>query len=215
MKVSGTEPKGPRFAPPPSQKNLARATELGFQALRGQTPEQLAWLGVEVSGDQWKVPVLNEVLTVDVAVREVTTPTGEAVGPAWRILILHYLAVGGRPIAYDPEITFADLETARSYNKVYQGRTVGRLCATAGRDEARLRAAADAIGGRPVAGGDAAYDFDMFPRLRLRLVWHAPDEEFPASATILLPQNIESFFCAEDTVVLSECLVSRLCGKPF
>jgi hypothetical protein len=30
-----------------------------------------------------------------------------------------------------------------------------------------------------------------------------------------LPRNIEDYFCSEDIVVLSECLVSRLCGRPF
>jgi hypothetical protein len=50
----------------------------------------------------------------------------------------------------------------------------------------------------------------MFPRICLRLIWHAPDDEFPPSATILLPAAIESFFCTEDIVVLSERLTARL-----
>jgi len=55
----------------------------------------------------------------------------------------------------------------------------------------------------------------MFPRVILRLVCYAADEEFPPPATILLPSNIEDYFCSEDIVVLSECLVSRLCERPF
>ena len=55
----------------------------------------------------------------------------------------------------------------------------------------------------------------MFPRVIHRLIWHAADDEFPPSATILLPSNIEEFFCSEDIVVLSESLVARLAGKPF
>ena len=43
----------------------------------------------------------------------------------------------------------------------------------------------------------------MFPRVSLRLIWHAADEEFAASATLLVPANIESYFCIEDVVVLS------------
>jgi hypothetical protein len=46
-------------------------------------------------------------------------------------------------------------------------------------------------------------------------VWHAPDDEFPASATLLLPPNIEDYFCSEDIVVLSESLVARLSGRGF
>ncbi len=63
--------------------------------------------------------------------------------------------------------------------------------------------------------GDAGFDFDVFPRFGLRLVWYAGDEEFRPSATILLPSNIDLFFCPEDVVVLSESLVARLAGRPF
>ena len=34
-------------------------------------------------------------------------------------------------------------------------------------------------------------------------------------ATLLLPANIEAYFCSEDIVVLSEQLISRLCGRGF
>jgi hypothetical protein len=200
---------------PQPQKNLDRATELGFEALARQNAQQLQWLGAEVSGDIWRVPVLDDTLAVDRLARRVTTSGGAEVGPHWRILVLHYLAVSCRPDTGEPEITFADLQTARSYNKVYEGRTVGRLCAMVGHSEDGLREAAAGLGGKAAAGGDLAFDFDVFPRVRLRLVWYAPDEEFPPSATILLPGTIESFYCAEDIVVLSERLVSRLCSRPF
>ena len=152
---------------------------------------------------------------MDLPQRRLLTSAGQPIGPHWRILVLHYLAVRARPPRHPPEITFADLPTARSYAEVYRGRTTARLCATAGRDRAGLCAAAQALEGRPVAAGDAAFDFDVFPRVSIRLVWHAPDEEFAASATLLLPSNIESYFVPEDIVVLSERLVSRLCGRPF
>ena len=92
---------------------------------------------------------------------------------------------------------------------------IARLCATAGRDAATLSAAAESLGGRRAEDGDLAFDFAPFPRVSMRLIWHAPDEEFPPSATLLMPENIESYFCSEDIVVLSEQLVSRLCGRSF
>jgi hypothetical protein len=204
-----------RFPTPPPQKNLDRATELGFAALAGQSDEQMRWLGATPVAERWEVVVLNDRLQVDRGARRVTTSLGQEVGPHWRILVLHYLAITERPESRVPKVTFADLPTARSYNSVYQGRTVGRLCATVGREAKGLRAAALTLGGQEVEGGDEAFQFDVFPRLSLGLVWFASDEEFSSSATILLPANIESYFCAEDIVVLSERLVSRLCGRPF
>ena len=120
---------------------------------------------------------------------------------------------GSRPEQLAPEIVFADLPMARTYARVYQERAIGRLCATVGRDAEKLRRAATALGGRAVAGGDAAFEFDVLPRLRLRLIWHEADEEFSPSATILLPANIESYFCIEDIVVLSERVVAWLAGR--
>ncbi len=199
----------------PRQQNLQRATDLALEALRGQSAVQLHWLGAERRGDRWRLPVLNEVFEVDTLAGRVTTAGGSEVGAAWRILALHYLAVRGRPEPMVPEITFGDLPTARSYTDVYHQRAVGRLCATVGREALRLRLAAAGLGGRPVDGGDVALDFDVFPRVALRLVWHAGDEEFPPSATLLLPATIDSYFCTEDIVVLSERFVSRLAGRPF
>ncbi|HUT90422.1 MAG TPA: DUF3786 domain-containing protein [Thermoguttaceae bacterium] len=200
---------------PPPQENLKVATERGFDALAGQEHEQLLWLGAEPIGDGWRLPVLDEALEVDLMARRVTTSAGVDVGPPWRILVLHYLAIDSRPKRLPPEITFADLRTARSYAEVYHGRVISRLCATAGRDARRLFVAAESLGGKPAGGGDAAFDFRVFPRVSLRVIWYAPDEEFPPSATLLLPANVESYFCSEDIVVLSECLVARLGGRPF
>jgi hypothetical protein len=200
---------------PPTQDHYERAAKKGFQAVAAQSDGQLVWLGAERSGGRWRLPVLEDVLEIDLPASQITTAAGEAVGEAWRILVLHYLAVADRPARCDPGITFADLRESRTYDSVYQGRVIGRLCATAGRSEEKLRTAAAQLAGRAAQGGDLAFDFDLFPRLTVRLIWHAPDDEFPPSATLLLPTNIEAYLPAEDIVVYSECLVARLGGRPF
>jgi hypothetical protein len=204
-----------RFRIPPPQQNLKRAIEAAFETFAGQSPGQLAWLGAEPAAHAWRLAVLSDAFLVDASAKRITTAGGADVGPAWTIVALHYLSIRGRPQNQAPEVTFADLPTARSYASVYHQRVVARLCATAGRDAKRLHAAAVGLGGRPTSGGDAAFDFDVFPRFSVRLIWHAPDEEFPPAATLLLPANAESCFCSEDIVVLSESLVARLSGRPF
>ena len=209
----------PSFVPgshvPSPQEAYRRAAELGFETLARQSDEQLAWLGAERSGGNWRVAVLNDMFAVDVSDERIVTLAGNLAGPAWTILALHYLSLGDRPETRPPAITFADLPESRSYAGIYDARVVKRLCATAGRSAEKIQAAAGDVGGRPAGGGDLAFDFTPFPRLTVRLIWHAPDEEFPSSATLLLPENIEAYFCAEDVVVLSEGLVARLGGRPF
>jgi hypothetical protein len=203
-----------RMAIPP-QDNLARATEKAYAAVARQSDEQLLWLGAERRDSVWRLPVLDDAFEVDLSASRITSCEGKQVGPHWGVLALHYLAIASRPEHREPQTTFADLATARSYAGVYHQRVIVRLCATVGREGGALEAAARALGGRAVDAGDLAFDVRVFPRLLMRLIWHAADEEFAASATVLVPENIESYFCSEDIVVLSERLVSRLGGRPF
>jgi hypothetical protein len=204
-----------RAMPARRQESYATAMARALEAAARQPDDQLAWLGASSAKGVWRLPVLNDVFVVDSAAGRVTTASGHEVGASWRILALHYLAVGSRPEPRPPEITFADLPTARAYAGVYDARVIRRLCRTAGRTAGQFRAAAASLGGRALAAGDSAFDFACFPRAPLRLIWYAADEEFPPTATLLLPGNILELFCEEDVVVLSECLVARLGGRPF
>jgi len=200
---------------PPPQHNFQEAASLALRAAAGNRPEQLEWLGARRDGPGWVLEVLGELLRVDLRDGIVRGPSGRSVGAWWQILTLHYLAVSARPPDQPPAITFADMPGGLLYADVYRMRVIERLCRTVGRCRDSLGPAAEAIGGKAATGGDLAFDFQVYPRLRLRLVWHAPDEEFAASATLLLPANIGAFFCLEDIVVLSERLISRLSGGPF
>jgi hypothetical protein len=200
---------------PAAQPRFGAATAKAWLDFGHQTAEQIGWLGGRAQGNSCLLTVLDQELVVDPASARVTLATGQDVRPEWQILVLHYLAVSGRPEPRPPEVTFADLPNGRGYADVYDKRVLKRLCATAGREAAALRRAAEGLQGREVPGGDAAFQFTVFPRVPIRLIWHAPDEEFPPSASILLPANVEEFFSTEDIVVLCECCVSRLSGRPF
>ena len=213
MTTPANRQPGAPGAPPP-QHNLQTATDKAVEQLRAQSPEQLIWLGAARNGDLWRLGVLEDTLDVDIRAGCVSTGEGQ-VRPEWRLLVLHYLAITTKPATCPPEVTFAALPNARTYASVYEGRVIRRLCATAGRDAQTLAGAAAKLGARQANGGDLSFDFDVFGRLSVRLVWYAGDDEFGPSASLLLPGNIESILCVEDIVVLSEGIVSRLSGQPF
>lgn len=204
-----------RPAIPPPQRNYQVAAEKALTSVRVQTAEQLIWLGAVGTGSVWRLPVLAAWVTVDVDTGRVWADDTGDVGRWWRILILHYLAVSHRPPSRSPEICFADLPGGMAYSPVYQQRVISRLCNTVGRTAETLAAAAEVLGARRVDAGDLAFDLVVFPRLTVRLIWHAGDEEFQPTATLLLPGNVEALFCIEDIVVLSESVVSRLSGRAF
>ena len=213
--ASQSDEAGAPRAELPKQHNFEDAARQAIALLKAQGDAQLTWLGATPAAGGWRLPVLDDTLSVDFATGAVRTSDGREVRRFWRILTLHYLSTTRQPTELEPSVAFADLPGGRTYAPVYQGRVIYRLCGTAGREQATLEAAARALGGSPVAMGDVGFDFRIYPRIRLRLIWHAGDEELPPSATILLPANIEAFFNVEDTVVLSEGLVARLGGKPF
>ncbi len=55
----------------------------------------------------------------------------------------------------------------------------------------------------------------FIPRITLAVAWYRADEDFPPDATILYPDNTLSYLPLEDVIVLAECLVARLGGKPW
>jgi len=189
--------------------------EKALEGMRSQSSEQMLWLGARLIDQTWHLPVMGDIFCIDLSLKCVRTKAGQDVGPVWRLLAFHYLAIRSRFPCGQPELTFGDLPEARAYSQVYRQRVCGRLCATVGRDRDSLAAASAATNGRPAGGGDLAFDFDVFPHLPLRLIWYAGDDEFSPSATLLLPRNIQRLFCLEDIVVLSERVVSRLSGQPF
>ncbi len=200
---------------PAPQEHYRIAAEKAVETLKSQSPEQLELLGDEPDGDNWTIKVLGQKLTADIRTGSVKTPGGKEVGQAWRILVLHYLAIGSEPSFGACNLTFATISGAMTYDKVYQGRVIGRLCHTAGRDAETLIKAAVALDARESDGGDKAFEFPLFPKLSLKLIWYAADDEFPPSATILLPENLSAALSIEDIVVLSEQLVASLSGKPM
>jgi hypothetical protein len=217
MPTSPRDPAGRAVVPPP-QHNLDEAAARALAAVRTQPAEQLEWLGAARRGQEWTVAVLGETLTVDLEAGTVRDSAGRAAGPWWQVLTLHYLAVTARPQAQAPTLTFADLPGGRVYASVYQQRVIERLCRTVGRDEPTLRTAAEALGGGVLGhpgAGDLAVEFAVYPHVRVQLVWYSGGGEMSPAATLLLPANIEAFFCLEDIVVLSERLVSRLAGGRF
>ena len=188
---------------------------MALAAVRRQSPEQLEWLGASPLGNAWTLRVLEDLLTLQLEDGTLHASASRAVGNWWRILTLHYLAVSRRPEVAGPSLTFADLPAGRTYEPVYRRRVVERLCQTVGRNREALLQASKAIGGRMATLGDLAMDFQVYPRVAVQLVWYEGDSELAPSASLLLPGNIESFFCPEDIVVLSERLVARLSGGSF
>jgi len=157
------------------------------------------------------VPLLGRVYAVAYPSGEVTALDG---GPAPRqavaLLALHYLVhADGHPMA-DRWATFRELPNGLMYDRAVRGRVEPPLVAAFGGDPERLERAAREAGGVPIAVGDAAYAFDVLPRLRLAVALYLGDEELPTAARLLYDAAAGHYLPTEDLAVLGGMLVGRL-----
>ena len=204
-----TEPTRPSL---PKQNNLIIAVSRGLEALRDQNAAQLAWLGADRDErDRIRVAVLGRPMSVDFEQTGLFYDDGQPVDMRWQVLVLHYLCAPAPAEPTGTEMVFADIPETRGYQGVYDGRVIKRLCFTVGRSAETLDRAARAVGGEPCEGeGDLNYRFQVLPRVPLRVVWHAADEDFPPNAVFLFQDNVIHLLPPEPIIVLSELVVSEL-----
>lgn len=128
------------------------------------------------------------------------------------ILICHYLlsATGEPPTG--KLITFRQIPDGQFYFDAFQRRARDPFLATFGGQPERFRQCAERLGAEPVAAGDVAMSFQVFPRIAVQLVLWRGDDEFPPEAGILFDAGIARNLTAEDIAVMSGMLVYRLMG---
>lgn len=81
--------------------------------------------------------------------------------------------------------------------------------AFAGKTDALSRAC-EALGGKELEKGDAAYELDLFPFLPLILRFWDADEDFPASLQILVDKNILDYMHYETLMFALSHVLERL-----
>lgn len=106
--------------------------------------------------------------------------------------------------------TFREMPWGEMYHKPYTGRVLTRAAFTFGTRIDGFRAAAERLGGIPLAHGDAGFQFDLVGNYQMQiLVWEG-DDEFPPNAQVLYSDNFADGFAAEDRVVAGDILISAI-----
>ena len=198
------------------QKNYQQAFDLALKRARQVQADDLLQLGVICeSRNRLVVPSLTGTFHINLSEGTVLDQSGQNARMVWAILVLHYLASRpgryGKPV--EGYVSFTDIPQARSYAKPYQNRVIDRFLHTAGRNQASFQSAAARLGGASISVGDVAFEFRVFPQVRLRVIWYRGDEEVGPGASFLYEKQIVGIFCVEDIVVMSELLVGALSSK--
>ena len=127
-----------------------------------------------------------------------------------QILLLHYLIhADGTPPA-DHWISFRELPDGRIYDAAFQGRSPVRIAHAFGHDLNAFASACRALQGEAIHFGDAAYRFQLLPRVALAVILHLGDDEFPPAGNVVFDGAAGHYLPTEDYAVLGGMLASRI-----
>jgi len=142
------------------------------------------------------------------------TAAGAPVHVAVAILVLHYLLrADGTPPAGE-WLAFRELPDGMFYATSFAPRAEAPLVQAFGADPSSgldaFRRAAVAAGGLPLDLADAAFAFQVLPRLALAVLVWAGDDELPAQASVVFDAAAGHYLPAEDLAGLGGLLARRL-----
>lgn len=183
-----------------------RLASMAYEAL-------LSFSGFEpAEGRAFRIPFLNRVFRLsypDFEFCDITAP-GKEVPLQEQILILHYLQAELSGAPSGDWVAYREIPGAGFYYAAFLKRAVEPLKKVFGQNIPGFTAAAERLKGVSVGYGDAGFEFRAFPKVPVRLILHAGDEEFPAEATILFDRSIAQMLSPEDIAWLAGMVVYRL-----
>ncbi len=128
-----------------------------------------------------------------------------------QVLLLHYLEADGQaPVGR--WITYREIPGASFYFPAFVKRAVDPLKKGFGADVSLLASAAAHLDAAPVPAGDAAFTFQVLPRIPVQLILWEGDAEFPPEANILFDESVGTLLPPEDIAWLAGMLVYKLLG---
>ena len=113
------------------------------------------------------------------------------------ILILHYIAAALDIKVTSQWIAYREIPGASFYFSAFSRRAIEPMEKVFGHNMEGFCTAAAAAGGKLVSFGDAGFAFQVFPKIFIRLILWAGDEEFQPNLTVLFDRTIEQHLSAD------------------
>ena len=210
-----------------SQDNLIQRAAVLRISLQGKEPKTLAsrtatsFTGIEKGSGEFHFSLWGrEVILNYPALKVLDALSKQELSIFDQTMVLYYFSTcDGTPMAAS-WIAFSELPDGRFYNQAFQGYTGRELVKAFGNDLEAFEAAARHAGGEkrfPMAGtplGDAAFVYQVLPRVALLLVYWLGDEDFPPNSQILFDAAASHHMPTDAYAILGSTLTRRLLKKP-
>ncbi len=178
-----------------------------WERLAARDPREAARAaGAEWCGGVFRLPMLGAVLEVDLGARAIRP----AVGYQRALVALAYLGGAVEAPVKGEWVRPRDMPGGDAFFRGPHSVGLPRLVRVFGPRPGALVRAAERLGGRPVAEGDAGAEIPALPRVPVRvLVWGA-SEEFGASATLLTDARAHLHLALDVLWALTNVVISDL-----
>lgn len=127
-----------------------------------------------------------------------------------QVLILHYMMAETDVRPSDRWVAYREIPGASFYFGPFTKRAIDPLKKVFGNNLSGFSAASAKLAGKPLSDGDAGFEFQIFPKVPIRLILWEGDEEFAPEGNILFDESIGRILPVEDVAWLAGMVVYRL-----
>ena len=110
-------------------------------------------------------------------------------------------------------IHFRELPGGGNYASAFQGYAPDSLARHFGQDMENFSDTCSRIGGIPQDLGDAAFAFDVFPRIRITVIYYLGEEMFPPGASLLFDSSVSHYMVTDGLATIGKRLVDIIIGN--
>lgn len=196
----------------PKQEGYRQAVEIACGKLKAEDLARQAENGGFSFAPETGIEItfFGKAYRIDPATCDFSSSDESVISLVTKGVILHYiLEADGVPPA-KKFVTYGEIPGGMTYAGVFRRRVILPFLNAFGQDLEGFKRAAESLNGTQALLGDAAYTFQIFPKVPVTLVLWAGDEEFPPSGKMLFDASIHHYLPLEDVVVMGEMIVGRL-----
>lgn len=196
----------------PKQDNYEAALKIGLEIFDRRDPGRVADKALaRLVGRSIIVPHLDREIALNVDSHRFSITETDEEAPIWlAILTIHYLnnADGRQPTGRLKH--FREFKEGQFYEPAFNRKTKEILVSVFGSNPVPMIGAAERLKGKILQTGDAAVELPYFPCVPITCILWRGDEEFPAEASVLFDETVDTFFSAEDMAVAGQMAVLEL-----
>ena len=127
-----------------------------------------------------------------------------------QLLLLYYFSISDGTPRAGKFVSFADLPGGRMYSQAFQGYSGDELVKVFGGNINAFNSSCEQLGGQSQKIANAAYNFEVLPKITIQVVYWLGDEDFSSSCKILFDGAVTHYVPIDACALIGSNLVRRI-----